>query len=230
MNFAYEIQQWSSHGEEHFHMSDAAKFIELYTRCGSYGDRIYIEWLSRSAGCIARDIARRNPQLLTSKEAQLCCMAAPLCDIGGLFHQEPSGMAGPFASDCTDGIRMHIEKGLEVIEKVKPSFTGCDGLFHQVQLIIQYHHERYDGCGKPYGLSGEAVPLCANIVSLCNFIYSLAPKVKLHIIPNKEILIRLVTSENMRCFHPVVVDSFLTSSDAVLKNAPGLPSQFSMSM
>ena len=31
-----------------------------------------------------------------------------------------------------------------------------------------YHHERYDGKGYPYGLSGEQIPLCARIIGIAD--------------------------------------------------------------
>ena len=34
--------------------------------------------------------------------------------------------------------------------------------------IAQHHHERWDGSGYPQGLSGEAIPLSARIVMLCD--------------------------------------------------------------
>ncbi len=34
--------------------------------------------------------------------------------------------------------------------------------------VALYHHERWDGTGYPYGLSGEAIPLSARIVTVCD--------------------------------------------------------------
>jgi putative two-component system response regulator len=34
--------------------------------------------------------------------------------------------------------------------------------------IAQFHHERWDGTGYPYGLKGEATPLSARIMALCD--------------------------------------------------------------
>ncbi len=34
--------------------------------------------------------------------------------------------------------------------------------------VALYHHEHWDGTGYPYGLSGEAIPLSARIVAVCD--------------------------------------------------------------
>jgi putative two-component system response regulator len=36
------------------------------------------------------------------------------------------------------------------------------------RLIALYHHEKYDGTGYPYGISGEDIPLCARIMALAD--------------------------------------------------------------
>lgn len=36
--------------------------------------------------------------------------------------------------------------------------------------IVLYHHERYDGLGYPYGLSGVSIPIGARIIALCDSI------------------------------------------------------------
>jgi HD-GYP domain-containing protein (c-di-GMP phosphodiesterase class II) len=33
---------------------------------------------------------------------------------------------------------------------------------------VRFHHERWDGCGYPDGLAGEAIPLCARIVQVAD--------------------------------------------------------------
>jgi putative two-component system response regulator len=39
-------------------------------------------------------------------------------------------------------------------------------VLHRVRPIVRHHHERLDGSGYPDGLSGEAVPLLAQIISI----------------------------------------------------------------
>ena len=38
----------------------------------------------------------------------------------------------------------------------------------QVAPLIQAHHERYDGCGYPYGLKGKDIPRGARILAIAD--------------------------------------------------------------
>lgn len=54
-------------------------------------------------------------------------------------------------------VMKHPEWGREVVRKANLSKT--------VQEIVLYHHERYDGKGYPFGLTGDKIPLEAQIVA-----------------------------------------------------------------
>lgn len=42
--------------------------------------------------------------------------------------------------------------------------------------IVKYHHEKWDGTGYPEGLSGDAIPMEAQIVSVCDVYQALSAK------------------------------------------------------
>ena len=55
----------------------------------------------------------------------------------------------------------HTVEGQKVLDRV-------GGFMHDVGLIVRSHHERWDGRGYPDGLSGDAIPLEARIISCCD--------------------------------------------------------------
>jgi len=57
-------------------------------------------------------------------------------------------------------IKTHAEAGYKIIKNIVESDNIADG--------VLYHHERYDGRGYPFGLTGEEIPLYARIVSVCD--------------------------------------------------------------
>jgi response regulator RpfG family c-di-GMP phosphodiesterase len=57
-------------------------------------------------------------------------------------------------------MKKHTFWGADVAEKANLSLVARN--------IIHYHHERYDGAGYPAGLSGEAIPFEARIVSVAD--------------------------------------------------------------
>jgi len=57
-------------------------------------------------------------------------------------------------------IKEHSYKGFEITQPV-------DALINISDIVI-YHHERFDGTGYPFGLSGEKIPLLARIATLAD--------------------------------------------------------------
>ena len=76
--------------------------------------------------------------------------AAMLHDIGALMLSEED-MNG-------EGYRMHPQLGYELLRPIN--------FYSEVANIILHHHERYDGKGYPYGISGESIPLESKIIAI----------------------------------------------------------------
>ncbi|MBE9580852.1 MAG: response regulator [Proteobacteria bacterium] len=59
----------------------------------------------------------------------------------------------------------------EIIKKhpvIGSSIIGHVGLMSEEQKIIRHHHERWDGCGYPDGLKGEAIPFLSRILAVAD--------------------------------------------------------------
>jgi response regulator RpfG family c-di-GMP phosphodiesterase len=83
--------------------------------------------------------------------------------------------------------------------------------------IAYHHHEKFDGSGYPFGLSGTAIPLCARIVALADAYDALTSKrVYKDMVGPEESKRRLLTDRGKH-FDPVVVDSFLNCEADFLK-------------
>lgn len=55
-------------------------------------------------------------------------------------------------------IQQHVEDGRALI--------GRDTTLKQIDAIVAYHHERYDGSGYPTGIRGKRIPMMARILSI----------------------------------------------------------------
>ncbi|WP_052269226.1 HD-GYP domain-containing protein [Isoalcanivorax pacificus] len=53
----------------------------------------------------------------------------------------------------------HVNYGVELLQH-------CGGVNDQMLAVVQYHHERHDGSGYPFGLSGSQIPLLARIAGI----------------------------------------------------------------
>ncbi len=43
-----------------------------------------------------------------------------------------------------------------------------NGFWEEAARCCQYHHERWDGAGYPFGISGESIPLLARIICIAD--------------------------------------------------------------
>ncbi len=83
--------------------------------------------------------------------------------------------------------------------------------------IAYHHHEKFDGTGYPFGLSGEAIPLCARIVALADAYDALTSKrVYKDVVSPEESKRRLLTDRGKH-FDPDVVDAFLAREPDFLR-------------
>jgi HD-GYP domain-containing protein (c-di-GMP phosphodiesterase class II) len=57
-------------------------------------------------------------------------------------------------------IKQHEIIGVKILEPLKE--------LKEILPWILYHHEHWDGTGYPHGLSGDAIPEAAQIISICD--------------------------------------------------------------
>ncbi len=67
--------------------------------------------------------------------------------------------AEPLTVDEKLLLRNHVEQGVEILA----SLPETD---HTTLVIVETHHERYDGSGYPYGLAGSEIPYFGQIAGL----------------------------------------------------------------
>ena len=66
-------------------------------------------------------------------------------------------------------MRTHVEKGLEILQRVLAAQGVADQEATRVMTnLVATHHERLDGSGYPAGLRGEAIPVEGRIVAVAD--------------------------------------------------------------
>lgn len=96
-----------------------------------------------------------------------CC--APLHDIGKVGLPDYI-LLKPSKLDADERIIMqaHTTIGAETLEEIARQHGFAVAFLHMSIDIARHHHERFDGHGYPDRLAGDAIPLAARIVSLCD--------------------------------------------------------------
>ncbi len=94
-------------------------------------------------------------------ELEELALAAELHDVGMIaVPDEMLFKPGPLTDAEWDVIRRHTETGARIVEAV-PALEG-------IARLIRSSHERWDGQGYPAGLAGEAIPLGARVIAVCD--------------------------------------------------------------
>lgn len=98
---------------------------------------------------------------LSPANARRIRYAALMHDIGKLaVHNAVLQKDGKLTDAEYDHMRLHPARGVELVAEVELLEPVLDG--------IRHHHERWDGQGYPDRLAGEAIPLVARLITVCD--------------------------------------------------------------
>ncbi len=106
---------------------------------------------------------------LTEEYLDAIRMATPMHDLGKIAIDDEILCAKNKTPEQEKTIiRLHTEEGTKIVRKVLSGINGTEkgSRFTEIAAIIaNYHHERWDGSGLPYGLRGKEIPMEARIVA-----------------------------------------------------------------
>ncbi len=104
---------------------------------------------------------------LSDSELQALQAASVLHDIGKLAVPEHIiSKPGKLTPEEFEKMKIHPIVGSEIVEQVRFPYP--------VAPIVRAHHEKWDGSGYPDGISGEAIPIGARILSAVDCLDALA--------------------------------------------------------
>lgn len=124
--------------------------------------------IRRYTQVLLREIAVSSPRHgLDDRTIDIISSAAALHDIGKISIPDAIlNKPGPLTDTERRVMQAHAETGSRIIE------TLADVVDHEylryAYNICRYHHERWDGTGYPEGLSGDGIPICAQVVGLAD--------------------------------------------------------------
>ena len=102
-------------------------------------------------------------------------------------------------------MRRHPEMGAEIIGEHDAR------VLQMARRVALYHHEKWDGSGYPEGLAGEAIPLEARIVALCDVFDALTSERPYKQAWPVERAVALLREEAGRHFDPALVEHFVAA-------------------
>ena len=148
----------------------------------------------------------RDMSVMVGGELGLDTAALKRVELGALFHDIgkigiPSAILskpGPLTDEEREIVETHPALGEQILAPI-------DQLEH-VRPIVRACHERYDGMGYPDGLAGEAIPLEARIIFVCDAFHAMTTtRPYRDALPVEEAHRRLLKAAGSQ-FDPAVVD------------------------
>ncbi|MCA0172838.1 diguanylate cyclase [Bacillus sp. RAR_GA_16] len=157
---------------------------------------------------------------LHPNDQKILVMGALIHDIGKLeIPREVINKKGKLTKDEWEMVQKHVTWGREIVSTNRE--------LHDLLPLVELHHERYDGNGYPFGLSGEEIPKLVRILTIIDSFDAMTTERPYQ----KTKSIREAIEELEKCagtqFDPELVHSFVT----MIKENPALndnPIQISM--
>ena len=149
---------------------------------------------------------------LSDQVAEELLHAAPMHDVGKIGI--PDGIllkAGALTDEEWAVMRRHPQMGAEIIGDHRSS------LLQMARRVALYHHEKWNGKGYPFQLSGEAIPVDARIVAICDVFDALTSERPYKQAWSVEKAIALLESEAGQHFDPALVPLFIAQLPAILE-------------
>ncbi|MCQ2240695.1 HD-GYP domain-containing protein [Treponema sp.] len=171
----------------------------------------HIERTSIYVKLIADELAKMDKfrNILTKDVVNIIIEAAPLHDLGKIqIPDQILKKPGRLSEDEYEIMKTHSEIGYNMIGSYLNEVIDEELLMYS-EMMALYHHERYDGKGYPKGIEGEAIPLCARIMSVADVLDALLSKRHYKDAFPIEKAIDIIKDERGKMFDPDVVDCLL---------------------
>lgn len=123
---------------------------------------------------LAQQVMKDCPEYgLTMEDVEIISSVSALHDVGKIMIPDSILLKpGAFTDEEFEIMKTHCVKGVEILKRA-PKLWG-EKYISTAMDICHYHHEKWDGKGYPEGISGDDIPISAQIVSVADVYDALA--------------------------------------------------------
>ncbi len=162
-------------------------------------DKFTLEHAERVADAAA-DLARRMG--MTREAVQQIHAGALIHDVGKLAVPDHIlNKPGPLTPAEFDVVKTHPLIGAEIVLPLMAQ--------RHLYAIVRSHHERFDGKGYPDGLRGDAIPIAARLVAICDAYDAMVNKRAYREAMSHQTAIANLLSGRGSQWDPAAVDAFV---------------------
>ena len=152
---------------------------------------------------------------ITKEQIDLIVNASALHDLGKIAISDSILLKpGKLTDKEFEDMKKHSIYGCELLENFKQDESE---FYRYCYDICRYHHERYDGNGYPDGLSGEEIPIWAQVVSIVDVYDALISKRVYKMPYATDEAIRMIHDGECGIFSPTILECFDLSKADLFK-------------
>ncbi len=156
---------------------------------------------------LERLVMRTEKYALNARDIDLIANASALHDIGKIaVREEILTKRGPLTPEEAEVLREHTVIGADMLWQLRE--YRHEKLLQYAWQICRYHHERYNGVGYPDGLVGEATPIAAQVVALCDAYDELVSHRAYREAQTHEEAMRGLLEKQRDAFQPLLLECF----------------------
>ncbi|MCP4622124.1 MAG: response regulator [bacterium] len=170
----------------------------------------HLERICRYVDILARQLSKNNPEL-DQKWINTVSMTAALHDIGKVGIPDAVLLKpGRLTDDERRIMKKHPAIGGDALLEMRDHWGTSPFLARAIEITLG-HHEKWDGSGYPFGVTGKAIALAARLVALADVYDALTCKrVYKEGMPHDRVR-QIIIEESGKHFDPQVVNAFLAT-------------------
>ena len=186
-------------------MVDALSSIIEYRSVES-GQHIFR--IRRFTQVLLEELALLCPEYgLTEAKNRIISSAAALHDIGKIAISDAIlTKPGKLTTEEMELMKSHAATGCLILERIHT--TSNEEYLRYAHNICRYHHERWDGSGYPEGLSGDEIPVCAQVVGLADVYDALTSKRVYKDVFSFDVAVNMIINGECGVFSPKLIECF----------------------
>ena len=129
-------------------------------------------------GLLINGMIKRNlyADELRTADVELLSEAAQLHDVGKIsIHDKILLKPDKLTSEEFELMKMHVDFGVMLIDKFQKK-TPDNGFWDYARVMIETHHEKWNGTGYPNRLAGDKIPLYGRLMAITDVYDALTTK------------------------------------------------------